>query len=439
MSHNRLTQLLKQLESYPDVVVLDAVYEGDGLYSLKLQTPRNVYLDTGTFREWIDLAQGDIRQSQQPWYCPFCHHQLPHPDHAPDSPLSCPGCSALGWRIDRFPSDVPQMIYDQFCARWAPAQAYQALIRQNSVFILQETPHGSEFLWIDPPSLKTMPAAEEWPQEAPGCASNPSSPCELPVYLDLNWTDIPEPDAIPHTVDELQAELSSSTHLSPYQLPTCFTCRHVLTVPGPSFDGWEYFCQHPLTHLQPFIEQDMIGYASINLSHQSLGQRAANQLQNLLLDHVLQYFSAIDDDALEGYVPSLNLFHSPICSQYHENPDALDFDDLMKVPVTLPVTFGVVNVAKHQQQKRLENAQKLLSQTIQRFTTLNRDPDAHRLMTLRITKTNLESLDARSVIDFMREHIPRDLLLTPYVQNLKRFFNVSNAAWIDLIESLSQN
>jgi hypothetical protein len=61
------------------------------------------------------------------------------------------------------------------------------------------------------------------------------------------------------------------------------------------------------------------------------------------------------------------------------------------------------------------------------------------LITKRITKTNLESLDARSVIDFMREHIPRDLLLTPYVQNLKRFFNVSNAAWIDLIESLSQN
>lgn len=51
-------------------------------------------------------------------------------------------------------------------------------------------------------------------QEAPGGTSNSPSPCKLPVYLDLNWTDIPEPDAVPHTVDELQADLSSSTDLS---------------------------------------------------------------------------------------------------------------------------------------------------------------------------------------------------------------------------------
>ncbi|POB11687.1 hypothetical protein CO251_03720 [Sulfobacillus sp. hq2] len=148
-------------------------------------------------------------------------------------------------------------------------------------------------------------------------------------------------------------------------MPTCFTCRHVLTVPGPSFDGRKYCCQHPLTHLQPFIEQDMIGYASINISSHSLGQPTANQLQNLLLGDALQPFPAINNNEFEGYIASLNYFHSPICSQYRENPDTLDFD-LMKVPVTLSATFDVVNVAQHQQRKRMEEAQILLVQTIVR-------------------------------------------------------------------------
>ncbi len=104
------------------------------------------------------------------------------------------------------------------------------------------------------------------------------------------------------------------------------------------------------------------------------------------MDHALQGFPAIDPDKLEGYIAPLNVFHSPICARYQENPETLEFDDLMSIPVTLPVTFGVVNPAKRQRRRRLQYATTPLRQTIQRLTALNRDPDAHRLVSLRISR-----------------------------------------------------
>lgn len=438
MAKNRLDQLIQQLESYPDVFVLDAIYEGDGLYSLKLQTPRHVYLDTGTFRDWIALVQDDIRHRQQSWHCPFCHHLLSHSDHTTPSHISCPKCPAQGWRIDRFPSDVPKLIYDQFCAAWTPAEAYQALMDQDSIFILKEDPDGTEFLWIHPSSLTTLSAAQEWPQESLNDPLPLSS--EIPVYFDLNYNHVPNPETIPRTVDALLAELSSSPNdFFPYQLATCYTCRHVLPISGPSLDEPKYFCQYPLTSLESLIEREMVAYAAIDVDRQSLGQLAINQLCNLILDHALQPFPAINDDAFEGYIAPLNHFHSPVCSRYHENPEALEFDDLMTVPVTLPVTFNVVNVAKIQQQKRLATAQKLLPQTIERLTALKRDPEMHRLMTRRITIANLNGPEAQAVIAFMHQHIPDDLVQSYLVQYLKRFFNLSNAAWNAIVQSLRQS
>jgi len=425
---SKLETLIQQLESYPGVFIIDAASDGHGFYSLKIETPRGVYLDTATAEEWLTLVKDDLHHSQRPWHCPFCHRRLTDSESALD--IICPGFSAQGWLIHVYPSNVPQMIYEQFFATWSPAQAYQALSRKNPPFILQETPHGREFLWIDPPSLNTMPDADEWPRTVVATPDSSSS-CDLPVYLAMDEAD--SADSLPETLDALQTSLASSSDLSPYQLPTCLTCRHILTVPGSSFDLPKYFCQYPLTHLEPLIERDMVGYAPIDLGRHSIGQLAENQLHNLILDHALNPFPVITDE-FEGYVTELNRFHGPICPRYAENPEALELDELTKIPLTMTMTFNVINAAKKRDKKSPERAQTLLAPTIDRLTALKRDPNTP--MMTRITKTNLASPEAQSVVAFMREHIPRDLVLSPYVHHLKRFFHVSNAAWQDIIASL---
>lgn len=81
------------------------MYEGHGYDSLKRQTLRAAYLDTGTFRDRSAVVQDDIRHRRQPWKCPFCHQHLTDQDTARH--IQCSECRAQGWFIDSHPSDVP--------------------------------------------------------------------------------------------------------------------------------------------------------------------------------------------------------------------------------------------------------------------------------------------------------------------------------------------
>ncbi len=172
----------------------------------------------------------------------------------------------------------------------------------------------------------------------------------------------------------------------------------------------------------------------MDVGHQSVGELAEQQLRGLILDRALALFPGIDDTQ-EGYVAALDRFHGPLCSRYAEDPAALERHHLARSPHTLSVTFGVVNWARRQHQYRLARAESLLQDTAERLAALRRNPDAHRLMTRRVTQPTLDSPEAADVITLIRTTIPADLVRLGLADSLQRFLNVSHGAWRTLLES----
>lgn len=434
VSKNRLPALTQQLEQFPGVFVLDAVYEGQGLYSLKIETPRHTYLDTGTFAEWVSLIQDDLHHAQKPWTCPFCHQRLTEANGSQSPAVSC-ACRAQGWLVDSTPSDVPNALYHTFISEWTSAQAFTALTLEDRWMIVQESPEGQDFLWIHPDRLSSMSEASEWPAEAPQYENLPKfGTVSLPVY----WDDELASESAPQTLKALSRHNTTAGYDDPVRLPTCKTCQYVLEVSSDSgfFDNSVRWCSYPHTTLSSRLEQGNIAYIPLDYARHSVGQHAAYRLHNLILDHALMEFPNINEDEFEGYIQLSQKFYGPICSRYTENPNMVELYEWQRLPVTIPVTFGLVNLAKRDHQQRVQHAADELRHTIEFLKSQQSDPAVHRLMTTRVTQDTRTGPAGQALTTYIRQVVPDIVIQSPYVHELKRFFNVSHAAWNAMLRSL---
>lgn len=435
-----LDALIAYLETFPHVVVIDGVYEGRGLFTLKIQTARHVYLDTGPAADWIALIRQDAHTAQQPLRCPFCSTVL---DPKPNVLISCPACHAVGWIIDGLPHDVASQIFGRFFTALSPAQALMAWSDVETWLISAETPDGAQTLWVWPAALHDIAPYAGWPDAmAPNGKSNLTTQ-RLPLLISGDCVDIEDTTVLAELNDpeKFFCSVRDSRHPSreypgPYRWPTCHTCRYRVAVSHSQYVGADdYYCGYPKTQIvalvhdvAPMIRDKRWGGTSV--------EETQDILLNRLLNAALAGFLRITEDQHEGYEPTTQTFFGPVCPNYVPDPEELELRDEHLLPLVIPITFGVVNWPRAHQQDMIRQANDACQRALQRLTALQQDAQAGPILRQRITRENIRSAEGQTLKSLLQSTIDPAALYSPHVGNLKQFLNISHAAWDDMLREL---
>ena len=429
----KIESLTKCLEDmHPDVYVIDADYHGNGVFSLKIQTPVTVYLSSGTEADWVRQIKADIKAVEDA-ACPFCGTKVKM-DIAPEQP-GCRKCKAKNSHDPK--SLLTTLGYD--CL--SPDEALHVLANMGDFFRENSARH----LWWGRTATDLAEAAGSMLSSVTG-PDDSASEGELPLLVDTDVTPRENIDAMRSTtsVDEV-VRIAQNCEEGCLSLPNCRFCVHAVDVTdnsdaiiGVETSYWynaTSMCVYPLNGAElkdahpnafDFEPEKIRGYRT----------NEDGILKNVLVSQVLSDLSEVNDRCrgLEAKAEEPFGFFGPICRNFELNENHPDIGYIYeRLAVKVPVRYGIVDAERERQERvaRIvhEEALRIRKETEATIRALREDPQNLAVMKARIEKRNLNGSEAKSLVTLMAEHLPMESCLRGDVfSQFPWAFDLSNSA-----------